>query len=473
MLDQETRTTILKLHSKNLSYRRISELTGVDRKTVKAVVKSQKPTPPRIHRKEKAEPHRDKILTLYTSCKGNLVRVHEELLKIPDVDLSYQALTAFCRRHAIGHKPKVPAGEYHFKPGEEMQHDTSPHTVVIGGKKRKLQTASAVLCYSRMIFFQCFPCFKRFDCKVFLFLALEYFGGAATKIMIDNTNVVVLYGTGRDMIPVPEMEAFGDRYGTYFVAHAIGDANRSGRVERPFHYIENNFFAGRTFTDWGDLNEQARRWCDEKNRSFKRHIKAKPIELFAMEKAHLIPLPEWVPEPERLHHRIVDVGGYVCVHTNRYSVPSDWISRQVQVRETRHEIIITLGNHQSVTHPRVLEPLGQRSTLAGHHPDRRRQGGKKAPPPELETLIKLVPELEGYIADLRKRRKKIFLTPVLRHLLRMVREYPRLEVMDAVREAHHYGLYDLDRLEVMILRRIGQGLFFPSNPEDTHGEDND
>jgi hypothetical protein len=35
------------------------------------------------------------------------------------------------------------------------------------------------------------------------------------------------------MIPVPEMKAFADRLGFRFVAHAIGDANRSARVERP------------------------------------------------------------------------------------------------------------------------------------------------------------------------------------------------------------------------------------------------
>ena len=43
------------------------------------------------------------------------------------------------------------------------------------GKKRKVQTASAVLCYSRMLFFQCYPTFQRFDCKVFLTDALPYF----------------------------------------------------------------------------------------------------------------------------------------------------------------------------------------------------------------------------------------------------------------------------------------------------------
>jgi hypothetical protein len=96
-----------------------------------------------------------------------------------------------------------------------------------------VQTASAVLCYSRMMFFQCYPTFRRFDCKVFLTEALRYFGGAAARTMIDNTHVVVLRGSGRDMVPVPEMAAFGERFGFQFVAHAIGNANRSARVERP------------------------------------------------------------------------------------------------------------------------------------------------------------------------------------------------------------------------------------------------
>jgi hypothetical protein len=35
------------------------------------------------------------------------------------------------------------------------------------------------------------------------------------------------------MTPAPEMAAFAERFGFEFVAHEIGDANRSGRVERP------------------------------------------------------------------------------------------------------------------------------------------------------------------------------------------------------------------------------------------------
>ena len=45
--------------------------------------------------------------------------------------------------------------------------------------------------------------------------------------MIDNTHVVVLHGTGSQMVPVPEMAAFAERFGFRFEAHERGDANRS------------------------------------------------------------------------------------------------------------------------------------------------------------------------------------------------------------------------------------------------------
>jgi hypothetical protein len=200
---------------------------------VRKVLRSNSTQVPEIPRPEKAEPYRQLILDLFPACKGNLVRVHEELIS-SGAELSYPALTAFCRRQGIGQTPIVPAGQYHFDPGVEMQHDTSPHLVEVAGKKYKAQTASAVLCYSHLLFFQINPTFQRFDCKVFLTDALRYVGGVVERVMIDNTHVVVLRGTGKEMIPVPEMEAFGERFGFRFVAHERGDANRSARVERPF-----------------------------------------------------------------------------------------------------------------------------------------------------------------------------------------------------------------------------------------------
>jgi hypothetical protein len=80
------------------------------------------------------------------------------------------------------------------------------------------------------------------------------------------------------------------------VAHEIGDADRSGRVERPFSFIENNFLAGRTFSNWTDWNSQAWQWSDKVNSTYKMHIRAVPCELFAIERVHLKPLPAGIPE---------------------------------------------------------------------------------------------------------------------------------------------------------------------------------
>ena len=385
------------------------------------------------------------------------MRVHEELVG-GGAQLSYPALTAFCRRHGIGYQPPAPAGQYDFAPGEELQHDTSPHEVELAGRRRKVQTASGVLCYSRMLFFQCYPTFQRFDCKVFLTDALRYMGGAAARVMIDNTHVVVLRGSGRDMVPVPEMAAFGERFGFQFVAHAIGDANRSGRVERPFSFIEGNFLAGRTFSSWDDLNQRAREWCDKVNATYKKHIRAVPRELYAVERLHLKPLPAWIPEVYRLYQRMVDIEGYVALHSNRYSVPVDWIGRRVEVRETKDKIEIQLDARRLVTHRRLAEAENQRVTLAEHRTPRGERAPRPDPHPEQGAILAAAPELAEYVAALKQRSRKVT-TIALRQLLRFVREYPREPLLGAVQEASRYGLYDLDRLERMILRRVTHEYF--------------
>ena len=467
MLSQAQRTAILELSAKGVSKRVIAQMMRLSRPTVRKVPRENSTNVPEIQRAEKAEPYREQILELLTSCKGNLVRVQEELVAGGAV-LSYPALTGFCRRQGIGQTPVVPAGQYHFEPGVEMQHDTSPHTVEVGGRKYKAQTASAVLCYSRMLFFQIDPTFQRFDCKVFLTDALRYTGGVVERVMIDNTHVVVLRGTGREMIPVPEMEAFAERFGFRFVAHAIGNANRSARVERPFSFIENNFLAGRTFPSWEDLNQRAREWCDKVNSTYKKYIRAVPRELFAVERMHLKPLPAWIPEVYRLHQRTVDVEGYVSVNSIRYSVPVAWIGHRVEARETRDKIEIEMDARHIVTHARAVTPLSQRITLAAHRPPRGEGVKRSDPHPEERAIVEAAPETALYVAALKQKGRKV-VALALRQLLRLLREYPREPFLAAVEEAARYGLYDLDRLERMILRRVARDYFLLLDPDtDSH-----
>src|SRR4030042_1243778 len=132
MLDHSQRAASLQRRRQGLGLRTIARTMKLSRRAVRNVVRAGSAEVPPLERAEKAQPHRDAIVDLHGSCEGNLVRVHEELIK-KGAALSYQALTAFCRRHGIGHEPKVAAGHYSFEPGEEMQHDTSPHMASIGG----------------------------------------------------------------------------------------------------------------------------------------------------------------------------------------------------------------------------------------------------------------------------------------------------------------------------------------------------
>src|SRR6516225_5012387 len=457
MLSQSQRAAILELNTQKMSKREIARVLKVSRLTVREVLRSGSAAVPMLSRTELCEPYRQQILELLPKCKGNLVGVQEELAA-SGAHLSYSTLTAFCRRHGIGQQPIVPSGNYHFLPGEEVQHDTSPHEVELGGKRRRVQTASAVLGYSRMLFFQMYLTFTRFEAKIFLTEALRYFGGVPARLVIDNTHVVASHGTGRGMVPAPEMAAFAERFGFRFLAHELGDANRSARVERPFWFIERNFLAGRRFANGQDLNQPARQWCDRVNATYKKHIRAVPRELFAVERPHLKPLPVWIPEVYRLHQRLVDIEGYVALHSNRYSVPVEWIGRRVEVRETKDKIEIQLDARHLVTHRRIAEAEHQRVMLAEHRPPRGQRAQRPDPHPEEQAIVTVAPELTDYVVGLKQRSRKV-VTLALRQLLRLVREYPREPLLGAVREAARYGLYDLDRLERMILRRVTREYF--------------
>jgi transposase len=457
MLDQSQRTAVLELQRQGHGIRAIARVLHLSRGAVRDVLAAGTTTVPTIARPEKADPYVDDIRQLYASCKGNLVRVHEEL-RAGGAGFSYQALTGFCRRHGIGTDPITPAGAYHFDPGVEMQHDTSPHRVTIGGQVRLMQTASLVLCYSRLIYIQLYPRFTRFSCKVFLTDALQYVGGAARTCLIDNTHVVVLHGTGAAMVPVPEMAAFAERFGFTFRAHEKGDANRSARVERPFDFVENNFLAGRTFADGADLNRQALAWCDRVNATFTRHLHASRRDLWAVERPQLTPLPVWIPAVYQLHHRIVDTAGYVHVERTRYSVPVALIGRGVEVRDAKTTIEIFQGPRLVAAHAKVIDEINGCVTDPAHRPRRGEPRPPREPLPDEVALLRLAPELTAYVAAL-KTHAAGRVPRVLRRLLAMVRDYPRAPLVAAVQAAADYGLYDLDRVERMVLQRIAHDYF--------------
>ncbi len=476
MIHQDIRIAIFELHRKGHGSRSIGKALKVSRWVVRRVLRSGSVEVPRPPRTEKAEAFEADVRELHERCKGNLVRVHEELVAL-GARFSYQSLTGFCRRHGIGHEPKKPAGRYPFGPGQEMQHDTSPQDACIGGAVRRIQTASLVLCYSRMRFIQLYPTFNRFICKLFLHDALQFFGGAARDAMIDNTHVVVLRGTGAQMVPVPEMAAFAERYGFRFVAHEKGDANRSAHVERGFDHVERNFLAGREFTDFAHANREAIAWCERVNAKPRRELHASARELFAREKPALKPLPLWLPEVYVLQHRIVDLEGYVHADGHIYSVPYQLIGRQVEVRETKDKLRVFDGPRLVAEHERTFCFEKRRLTKEEHRPPRGqgREAMRDNTSPDERELLAAEPPLPEYAKAVKDKAGRW--PAALRRLAQMRRDYPSKPFLAAIETASHYGLHDLDRLERMVLRNIATEYFVTPvdrrtrNPDEEPGDE--
>lgn len=412
-----------------------------------------------ISKASEYDQHLDKIRQLFHDCQGNVVRVQEELAGRYAIMIPYQSLTWLVRKHQVRIPVQKRAGCYHFSPGEEMQHDTSPHRIKLGNRPLTAQCAALSLAYSRQLFIQYYPRFTRFECKTFLAEAMAYMQGACGRCVIDNTSVIVSHGAGADASFAPEMEAFAGIYGVQFMAHRINDANRKARIERPFDYIEKNFLAGRTFTDWHDLNLQARQWCDQvANRKPKRSLGMSPKEAWVMEKPSLKPLPKVAPPVYLAEQRTVDVEGYVHIDTNRYSAPDSLIGKNVEVLKYWQRVVIYQGRTIVAEHDRELLGREKRITKPGHHQPLTRQKAHQGVSIEEQTLTGQHEIVDRYVAAIKKQARGRGLIK-LRRLLDLKRTYPPAPFLKAVEEALRYGLYDLARLEKMILKNTGGDFF--------------
>lgn len=463
MLDLYTRTAILRLSKEGHGSIKIAKTLGLSRNAVRKVIRSGQAEVPGLEREEILTESLERVRALYEECRGNLVRVSEKLADA-GIQVGYSTLTSFCRRHEIGTAPKQPFGAYHFAPGEEMQHDTSPHTVPIAGKRVPLQCASLVMCYSRDLYAQVYRRWSRLEARLFLSEAIQHFGGAAHRCVVDNLTVIIAQGVGRDAVPAPEMQALAKRFGFTFMAHEPGDKNRSARVERPFHYIENNFYPGRTFDSIDDLNAQLRDWCDTVRRRPKRHLPQTPAELFAAEKPALSPLPLHVPEVYEVHQRRVTSDGYVTLHTNRYPVPDTLLDQHVQLHETARKVRVFEGHKQVIEHDKCEHGSYTRVPVpAGLH--RRGLRTKPPPPSHEEQVLRGVDPTIGRLVDVYKKRDGGRALRAVKRLYRLYLDYPTETLVRVVRDIEPFGLTDLARIERLVLEHIG-GEFFRLNPKD-------
>jgi len=452
MTPNPIRDAVRTLQTQGQSLREISRVLKLSRNTVRRILRASAAgaAQPPLSAQALAQLH-----SAFGRAQGNVVRVQQLLGAEYDLDVSYSTLTRWVREAGL-RAPAQRAGEYTFAPGEEMQHDTSPHRVRLGEKTVTAQCAGLVLAYSRRLFVQYYPRYTRFEAKQFLLEAARFMDGVGAHCVIDNTSVMVATGAGADAIIAPEMAAFARTLGFGFLAHRVGHPDRKGRIERPFFYVETNFLPGRSFTAFEDLNRQALAWCREvANQKPKRALGMSAEAAYVMEKPYLRALPRVLPPVYELLERVVDLYGYVSLDSNRYSVPERLVGQSVTLYKYPAEVHVHHRGLCVASHARLIGQRDARRTAPEHH----RIPVRVSRTPELEAqLLHNHPELDAYARALKQRGHGRGVR-ALKRLVELQRTYPGQAFKAALTQAAYYGLYDLGRLEKLILQKVA-GEFF-------------
>ena len=358
MIEPDLRAAIVAMYKNGMGIQAIARSLGISRNTVRGII-DQGGAVRLAPRSDAVTPDSALLAELYQQCSGWKERIWEKLKDEHGIEIGYSTLTRKIRELGLGQKPR--AAHVGDEPGVEMQQDTSPYRVKIGGVTSGVIGCSLYYRYSKERFLRFYRAFNRFRMKCFFHEALLHFGYAAGKCIVDNTNLAVHHGTGPDAVMHPEIVAFARRYGFRFEAHSLGHSDRKAGEERSFWTVETNFFPGREFSSLEDLNSQALRWATEIQANRPRAKSGLiPAEAFKYESAFLIKVVPELPAPYVPHDRTIDQYGFVAFGSNYFWLPSGERG-DVKVLEYASEIKIYQGRRLLIGYP--LPPDGTKNEI--------------------------------------------------------------------------------------------------------------
>jgi len=321
MINADKRQAVRTLSAEGRGKKEIARLLNISPKSVRRLLKNTGAVP--SPRQDKITVSEELLRRIYTECNGFSQRIYEVLTEEHGVAIGYSTLTRLMREMGIGQKHQHRYAHVEDVPGAEMQHDTSPHRVKLGNDIVLVQCSSLYLRYCKMRYIQFYRSFNRWRMKCFFYEALIRWGYSAKTCIIDNTNLAVLHGTGKDAVIHPEMISFAKPYGFTWLAHEKGHANRKAGCERSFWTAETSFLPGRTFSSLEDMNQQALSWSERFAQRPQAKTRLIPSELFESEKADLLKLSDSLQPPYQPHQRVLDAHGYLAFDGNYYWVPDE------------------------------------------------------------------------------------------------------------------------------------------------------
>jgi transposase len=342
-------------------------------------------------------------------------------------------------RRIVGRvRPRPPAEAYlrlRTLPGEQAQVDWGHFgKVSIGAATRTLYAFVMVLSFSRQIFLRFYlssamPSFLRGHVD-----ALEFFGGVPRVLLYDNLKSAVLERVGDAIRFNPTIIELAGHYRFEPRPVAPARGNEKGRVERAIRYVRDSFFAARDWSSVADLNAQAHAWMTgiAADRRWPQDHTRVVRDVFAEERAILLPLPD-APFPcEERVEASVGKTPYVRFDRNDYSVPYTYVRTTLVVLATPDTVRIASGTDVIATHPRSwdrgqqIEDPSHVQALVEHKARARRGRG-------LDRLTRAVPHAQTLLVQAAERGGN--LGNITARLLAVLDAGPATELDAAVAEA--------------------------------------
>ena len=350
---------------KGMSVSEIAKQLGIDRKTVRRYMNSEKvPRPSHRKRKSKLDPVRPIIKILIDKYNLSAVRILEEIRRW-GYDGQISILRDCCKTLR---KERSIKAVYRFEtePGRQAQVDFGSFgSIEVDGRHRKLYCFSYVLGYSRFRYVEFTTDISTQPLIKLHMNAFRHTGGITSEILYDNMKQVVIERKikAKESTFNSYFMAFSDHYGFTVRLCYPNRPQTKGKVENSIKFIRNNFFNGREFSSLLDINAQCSQWLDRVNSTVHGTTGRVPME--AVKEEHLssmdkIPEFKYVIKTERKVSREC----FVHYNGNRYSVHWKHAGRIASLEEETGILKIVVG--QDVYEHDILPGTGRISRKQEH-----------------------------------------------------------------------------------------------------------
>ena len=285
---------------------------------------------------------------------------------------SYESVKRFTR--GLRTATPLPPRRMECTPGREVQVDFGTGIPICGpdGKRRRTYVFRMVLSHSRKGYSEVV---HRQTAETFLRClenAFRHFGGVTETVVIDNLKAGVITPDWYDPDLNPKLMSFAEHYGTVILPTKSRMPRHKGKVERGVGYVKSNALKGRTFASLAEQNEHLRDWemniADTRIHGTTRRQVSQVFQ--QVERPTLLPLPEQRFPLFQEGRRSVHRDAHVEVDKSYYSVPPEYVRRQVWVRwDERLVRIFNQQMEQIAVHAR--RPQGTFSTQRQHIDNRK------------------------------------------------------------------------------------------------------